>query len=243
MRCFVMIAAVIAGCDGAGGAVGPMGAPGSDGEQGMTGAQGSQGPQGEMGSMGQLGSSGPQGPVGPPGPQGLPGQPGAPGIQGPAGPRTIRWADANGNLLNNVDGDLVSIAGGGSLRYGDTNGDVWILDPDTLETRPTAAERMYQSYATIDCSGPVMYSSNTGGTFLPPRFTFTVQGVPNVVRVRNDDAIVVETGVCSSLASNGTCQATQPCPWITYTIAEASTTIVSAPNISLVRPLRPVLAP
>ncbi len=232
------VALIASACDNDDpGPAGPQGDPGQTGVMGDPGPTGAAGPQGPTGPAGPVGPTGPQGPSGPQGPTG---PQGPQGPQGPAGPPSgIQWVDANGIIVPGLYGELRDIAGAGELSYGDSSGNIWSLDQDSLMPSPMSPERMYRTFTSTDCSGTAYYASNTGGTFIPPRVTFTVQGHAGV-RVRNDDAAVATVGICSS-DSSGSCQPTQPCPWNTKVILESQTTLVTPPTVNIAVPIRPQL--
>lgn len=201
------------------------------GEPGIAGPQGAPGAAGENGSDGQNGQPGAQGSQGPQGTQGDP---------GPPGPRSgVQWIDANGAVLP-VVADLAQVSGGDDVYYSDANGEIWLLDPDSLALAPAAPSRMYRTFTSMDCSGTAYYSQNIAGTFIPPRVTFTVQGHPGVY-VRNDNATAPVVGVCSS-DSSGSCQLTSPCPWNTKSILETQATTVATPTVNAVAPIHPVIS-
>ncbi len=125
-----------------------------------------------------------------------------------------------------------------ALEYFDGNGRVWSLHLDTLALRPIAVSSAYRVWPTTNCSGPAYYTMNNDGPVISPRLTFTAQGHPET-RVRNDDAQVVQIAICSS-DGGGTCEVTQPCPWNHRAVLESQTTVVTAPVVAAVRPLRPV---
>ena len=74
----LLVAAIVAACQGPAGAMGP------------TGPAGPAGPAGPSGATGPTGAAGPTGATGPQGPAGAPGPAGPAGPQGPAGPTANR---------------------------------------------------------------------------------------------------------------------------------------------------------
>lgn len=222
---------------GAAGAQGPAGPQGSAGPAGPAGPQGLVGPMGPPGATGAMGANGLKGDQGPPGPTGTTGTPGATGAQGPQGPAGPPGAAGSANtggvlLLTDTSGSVVGplyLNGSTpSVIVQDTNGGLVAvgLSADTSTLPVTYGFNVSPFtvipilHATIDCSGPRIWSVGAVGIFLSPLFQLSIGifYVDPTTPVTLSGTFSIELVDASAFDQPGQCQQAgpgqiPPAPW------------------------------